>query len=202
MNFSYITLYVCSAVLKYLRIKRIIVKTLKENEPNVTKDVLLHQIFQEISDENIEINDDPYLDEIIPIPKRKLSKIRKIQKKWQWFFIVVLVICIIYVLFTQSEEQQPSNDTYTIPKAIQTSRQEKATEPLDVLNDEEKKVDIIIEPNPIQITEESPIVDNHIENKNVEKKSIDTKPKTVIKPEKPKSEKEKAKEALLRQMQN
>lgn len=178
-------------------------KTLKENNSKATKDVLLHQIFQEISEENREINHDRYLDEIIPTPKkRKLFKLRKIQKKWQGFFIVILIISIFYVLFSTDTQTEIDNDIYSVPQTKQKIMQVNKTESLDILQEVEKKVDIMIEPNSIQITKESPIADNYIEEKYVEEKSIDTKPKTIIKPEKSKSEREKAKEALFRQMQN
>lgn len=167
-------------------------KTLKENNTKVTKDVLLHQIFQEISDENKEINDDGYLDEIIPTPKTKLSKIRELQKKRQWFFIAILVISIIYMLFnmdpqsSQNEEQKINNNIYAIPKANQIVTQKEEIEPLEVKKEEAKNKHIIKKANPIQVIEKSSI----------------TKNKTVIKTNESQTEREKAKEALFMQMQN
>ncbi len=166
-------------------------KTLKANDSKVTKDVLLHQIFQEISEENKEINADNYLlDEIMPVPKTKLSKIRAIQKKRQWFFIALLVISIIYVLFstdtgpTQSEVQKSDTDIYTIPKANQITHQEEETALLNVLNEEAEDQNIITKINPIQI---------------IEKKEVKTQ--TVSKLKEPLTAREKAKEALFMQMQ-
>ncbi len=166
-------------------------KTLKENNSKVTKDVLLHQIFQEISEENKEIDGDNYLlDDIIPVPKTKLSKIREIQKKRQWFFIAILLISIIYVLFdtntgsTQNEVQKSDNDIYAIPKANQIAQQEEETVLLDVLKEEAEDHNIITKTNPIQI---------------IEKKEVKTQ--TVIKPKEPQTAREKAKESLFMQMQ-
>ena len=191
MNFSYIVSYVSLAVHHTQRIKRTILKTLKENNSKVTKDVLLHQIFQEISEENKEIDGDNYLlDDIIPVPKTKLSKIREIQKKRQWFFIAILLISIIYVLFntntgsTQSEVQKSDNDIYAIPKANQIAQQEEETVLLDVLKEEAEDHNIITKTNPIQI---------------IEKKEVKTQ--TVIKLKEPLTAREKAKEALFMQMQ-
>lgn len=163
-------------------------KTLKENN---TKDVLLHQILQEISEENKEINADNYLlDEIIPVPTTKLSKIRKIQKKRQWFFIAFLVVSIMYVLFntdtlsTQSEVQKSDNDIYAIPKANQITPQKEETALLNVIKEEEVAKNVITKTNPIQI---------------IEKKEV--KNQTVIAPKEPLTAREKAKEALFMQMQ-
>lgn len=183
------------------RIKRTILKTLKENNNKVTKDVLLHQIFQEISEENKEIGDDGYLDEIIPIPKTKLSKIREIQKKRQWVFIALLVLSIIYVLFntesqsTPDEEQMSNTDLYAIPKANQIEKQEAESEPLDVVKEETHNQNIIKKTNPIQVIEKSSVAENSIKEKKVEIQ-------TAISPKEPLTEREKAKESLFLQMQN
>ena len=160
------------------------------------KDVLLHQIFQEISDETNDMNDDGYLDEIIPIPKTKLSKIREIQKKRQWFFITFLVVSIIYVLFntdtgsTQDEVQKNNNDIYAIPKANQITQQKEETLILDVLKEEVENQNIITKTNPIQVIEK-----NSIEEKKVQRQ-------TSIEPKEPQNEREKAKESLFMQMQD
>lgn len=183
------------------RLKRTILKTLKENNNKVTKDVLLHQIFQEISEENKEIGDDGYLDEIIPIPKTKLSKIREIQKKRQWVFIALLVLSIIYVLFntesqsTPDEEQMSNTDLYAIPKANQIEKQEAESEPLDVVKEETHNQNIIKKTNPIQVIEKSSVAENSIKEKKVEIQ-------TAISPKEPLTEREKAKESLFLQMQN
>ena len=168
-------------------------KTLKETN---TKDVLLHQIFQEISEENKEIDDDGYLDEIIPIPKTRLSKIREIQKKRQWFFIGILVIMIIYVLFntdtesSQNKEQMTSKDIYAIPKANQIAKQKIESEPLGVLKEETQNQNIIKKTNLIiQVTEKNSI-GKELQNQ------------TDISPKEPLTEREKAKESLFLQMQN
>ncbi len=164
-------------------------KTLKENNTEVTKDVLLHQIFQEISEENKEIDGENYLlDDIIPIPKTKLSKIREIQKKRQWFFIALLVASIVYVLFTtdmestQSEVQKSNNDIYAIPKANQIVNRKEETALLGELKEDAESHDIKIKTNPIQILEE-------------------VKPHAINKPKEPQTTREKAKEALFMQMQ-
>lgn len=160
-------------------------KTSKENNSKASKDILLHQIFQEISDEDKEINGDNYLlDDIIPPPQTKLSKIRDIQKKRQWFFIVFLMLSIIYVLFNtdtgsmQNKEENINDDIYAIPKANQMMQEEAITQ------------NIIIKTNPIQL----------IETNRIQKKEVATQ--TIIESKKPQNEREKAKEALFMQMQN
>jgi len=172
-------------------------KTLKDNNTKITKDVLLHQIFQEISEENKEIDGDSYLlDDINPLPKTKLSKIREIQKKRQWFFIALLVVSIIYVLFstdtgsTQSEVKKNNNDIYDIPKANQINKKKEETALLNVLKEAAKDQNIITETNPIQI----------IDKIDIEEKEIKTQ--AVMKPKEPLTPREKAKEALFMQMQN
>ena len=172
-------------------------KTLKENDTKVTKDILLHQIFQEISEENKELDGEHYLlDDIIPLPKTKLSKIREIQKKRQWFFIALLVISIIYVLFntgtdsTQSEAQESNSDIYAIPKANQIDNRKEETTLLNVLKEEAKDQNIITETNPIQV----------IEKNDIEEKVVITQ--TVPQLKEPLTTREKAKEALFMQMQN
>jgi len=100
------------------------VKTLKDTNTKAKKDVLLNQILKEIAEENVEVHNDRYLDEIIPLPKTHLSDIRKMQKKRQWFFIVFLMLAIVYVLFDLRKESSVNEK-----KEVQTTR-EKATEGL------------------------------------------------------------------------
>lgn len=173
-----------------------ILKTLKENDTKVTKDVLLHKIFQEISDEDNDNSDDIHIDKTVPAPKTKLSKIREMQKKRQWIVIVLLVISILYLLFntttesTQNEKDQ--TDIYTIPRANQIVKQKKETVLLDVLKEEAKNDIIIEETNPIQIIQEDPL----------EEKEVYTEDQTVMKVKDPQTAREKAKESLFMQMQN
>lgn len=100
-------------------------KTLKRNRNTTSKDVLLHQIFDEISEEYKEVNGDGYLDEIIPLPQQELSKMRNIQAIRQWFFIALLSTAIIYVLFdtgpeeSKTEEQKVTQNNHTLPKINQ-----------------------------------------------------------------------------------
>lgn len=173
-------------------------KTLRENNTKTTKDVLLHQILQEISDENKEMNDDPYLDEIIPIPNTRLWKI---QKKWQWLLVSVLMISIIYMLFnidtksTQSEKQITHNHIYTMPKANQIRKQKVETEPLGSLREEAKNKNSIKRTTAIQTIEKVRIEKNSVKEKEIEVQ-------TATSPKEPKTAREKAKEALFMQMQN
>jgi type IV secretory pathway VirB10-like protein len=159
-------------------------KNSKENDTKVTKDVLLHSIFQEIADENIENSNGTHIDNISPAPKTKLSKIREMQKKRQWILIVILMITIIYVLFytdigsTQNKKDQSESDLYTIPKANQIVQIKEEPELPDVSKEEPKKRIFIEVTDPNQPIEKSP-----------------------LKEEGPKTEREKAKEALLMQMQ-
>ncbi len=115
-------------------------KTLKANSNNTSKDVLLHQIFDEISEEYKEVNGDGYLDEIIPLPQQELSKIRETQKIRQWIFITFLSIAIIYVLFAtgaeknEEEDQKVVLDRYTVPEVKKTVKKEVKESPLPILS--------------------------------------------------------------------
>lgn len=183
------------------RIKRTLLKTLKDNNTKITKDVLLHQIFQEISEEDKEINGENYLlDEIAPVPKTKLSKIREIQKKRQWFFIAILVISIIYVLFDtetpslKNEENKDDTHSYSSSKTNQISHQEEEqTSQQDI-----KKMPKLRKKIHIEVTE----------RKTTLEKPIQKQPQEIVlnlestELQQPQSEREKAKEALFMQMQN
>ncbi|MEA2047733.1 MAG: hypothetical protein U9O64_04720 [Campylobacterota bacterium] len=172
-------------------------KTIKEEQKKVTKDVLLHQIFEEISEEEKEMHDTGYLDEIIPSPKKSLSKIRKLQAKRQWFFIALLVSAIVYMLFnmkeepTQSSAPKISNDTYTVqlPQENYTVIKKEKNQPLNLFNQEVKEAPVIQTTTPVQT-----IAKNRIEEK--------VQDNIVLKTEEPQTQREKAKKALLLQMQN
>lgn len=107
-------------------------KTLKKNSDHTSKDVLLHQIFDEISEEYKEVNGDGYLDEIIPLPQEGLSKIRNMQAIRQWFFIALLSTAIIYVLVDtgsdtdekQTEVPKVAQDKVMTPKINQMIKSE------------------------------------------------------------------------------
>ena len=174
--------------------KRITMKTSKENDTKVTKDVLLHSIFQEIADENIENSHGTHIDEVSSTQKTKLSKIREMQKKRQWIFIVILLITIFYVLFytdmgsTQNKKDQSESDIYTIPKANQIVQIKEEPEFPDVLKEEPQLPDVSKKEPKKRIFIEVTDPNQPIE-------------KSPLKEEGPKTEREKAKEALLMQMQ-
>lgn len=156
-----------------------------KNNKQVPKDVLLHQILQEIEDEDKALNGDGYLDEIIPMPKTELSKIREIQKIRQWFFILLIMGSIVYFLFdtesTSDEEQKSKQPPVTIPKDNKIVK-------TDVKNK-------TITPGPKQIIETVPILLKHSDNiKKPEIKQLITHPTQTAR--------EKAIEALRLQLDN
>lgn len=159
-------------------------KTSNKHDNRFTKDVLLHQIFQEISDENRKSPHDTHIDDLVPDPNTKLSNSRKVLKKREWFFIVFFMIGIIYLWFnivtepTQPDEDRTKNDIYTTSKTDQIVQKKEDTRLPDVLKEKSKNHLVIEETDNIQIVQESsPEVED------------------------PKTEREKAKEALLIQMQ-
>ena len=157
-------------------------KTTKENDNRFTKDVLLHQIFQEISDENTQNPQSAPIDNLIHTPKKTSSTKGGFLK---WIFIIIFITGIIYLWFytvtevTQDKEVQTKRDSYTTPKTHQIVQPKEEIELPKVLKEESKNTHSIEETDSIQL-------------------KIETPPKI----EDQKSEREKAKEALLIQMQN
>lgn len=172
-------------------------KNIKEEQTKVTKDLLLHQIFEEISKEEKELYDTTYLDEIIPSPQQSLPKIRKIQAKRQWFFIALLVTGIMYMLFNmkvepqQSAIQNISHDDYTVqlPQENYTVTEKEKNKPLNLFNQASKEAAM----------SQTTTLPQTIEKKPLEEKAEDD---STLKVDKPQTQREKAKKALLLQMQN
>jgi hypothetical protein len=162
--------------------KRITVKTSNENDNRFTKDVLLRQIFQEISNENREIGPSTPLDDLIPTPENASPKKSAFLK---WIVIIIFVVGVAYLWFytvtevTQDNEVSTQDETYIPSKPEQPVKQKEVHEIPEVLKKDPKKTDTFEEKDSIQLIVETP-------------------PKI----ETPKTEREKAKEALLMQMQN
>ena len=156
-------------------------KTSKQNDTKVTKDVLLHSIFQEIADENRETSQSTAMDDLIPKPEKTSSKKGAFLN---WIFIVIVVTGIGYLWFytvtevTQDKEVQIKSDSHTAPTTDQIVQIKEEPELPDVLKEKPKKLLVIEVTDPNQPIEKSP-----------------------LKEEGPKTEREKAKEALLLQMQ-
>lgn len=148
--------------------KRITVKTSNPNDNRFTKDILLRQIFQEISDEH-KTNS---IDDLIPNPEKTAPKKSGFLK---WIFIIIFLLSVFSLWFytvtevTQQEEAANKAETYTLPQ----------NDPTIQPQEEPEKREMIEESDTIQLSVETPAV---IEDS--------------------KTEREKAKEALLLQMQN
>ena len=147
-------------------------KTSKENDNRFTKDVLLRQIFQEISDENRENSHSTPVDDLIDTHEKTSSKRGRFLK---WIFFIIFATGIVYVWFytvtevTQTKEVPTKSESYSAPATEQTVQpKEKPTKTLSL--DETDTIQFAVE-TPPQI-------------------------------EDPKTEREKAKEALFLQMQN
>ena len=167
---------------------------MKQQQDKFVKDKLLNEIFQEIADENAETDETPYQEEQSPDYSKKLSKKKNIQKIRQRVIIVLLVILIIFVLFNPNEETSDMNilddkkRMYNIPKANQI--------PIEVEERKDKKEILAKEEPMIKISESVPMLDT----KSIPEPTIEnTKVLTV---EEPKTAREKAKEILMKQMQN
>ncbi len=157
-------------------------KTTKENDNRFTKDVLLRQIFEEISNENKENSKSTLINDLISTHEKASSKKSSFLK---WLFIIIFVTSVSYLWFytvtevTQNNEVQTMSDSHTVPKSDQIEQQKEMIKLQDILKEESKNTHNIEETDSLQLT-------------------IVTPPKI----EDQKSEREKAKEVLLIQMQN
>ena len=154
-------------------------KTSKDNDDRFTSDVLLRQIFQEISNESETSN--AQIDDLISKPDTTSSKISGFLK---WLFFIIFVVGIMYLWFytvtevTQSNDVQIKSEDNTHNIAEQIILEKEVTEQPSILKEESKNTYTPRETNAIQLT-------------------IETPPEI----EDPKTERKKAKEALLLQMQ-
>ena|GEM_PF-5300451 len=160
-------------------------KTTNENDNRFTRDVLLRQIFQEISDENRENSPSISMDDLIPTPEKRSPKRNRVLL---WIFIIIFVTGITYLWFytvtevTQEKEVQTKNDSTPTPQPDQIKQivEEKEVIELPEVVKKKPKKHIIIE-----VTDPNDPIDE-----------------SLLKDEVPKTEREKAKEALMLQMQN
>ena len=158
-------------------------KTSKDNDKRFIQDVLLRQIFQEISDENRENSHSTLINDSITTTPEKTSSKRGTFLKWP--FIIIFIIGIIYLWFytltevIQDKEVQTKSHNYSPPKIDQEVQQKEMAKLPDVLEEEPKNTHTVEETGSIELI-------------------VKTPPET----EDPKTEREKAKEVLLLQMQN
>ena len=150
-------------------------KTSNPNDNRFTKDILLRQIFQEISDEH-KTNS---IDDLIPNPEKTAPKKSGFLK---WIFIIIFLLGVFSLWFytvtevTHQEEAANKGETYTLPQNDPNIQPQEVPE---VTKEEPEKREMIEESDTIQLSVETPAV---IEDS--------------------KTEREKAKEALFLQMQN
>ena len=154
-------------------------KTSNDNENRFTKDVLLRQIFQEISDEN---SQGTPMNDLMPSPEKSSSQKNSFLK---WIFIVIFLTGVIYLWFytvtevTQENEVQIAIESSTDPKTEQIEQEKEVIKLPDVVEEKPKKHIVIEVTDP---------------NQPIEGPSLKT--------EGPRTERERAKEALMLQMQN
>jgi len=155
------------------------VKTSNDNENRFTKDVLLRQIFQEISDEN---SQGTPTDDLMTTPEKSTSQKNSFLK---WIFIVIFLTGILYLWFytvtevTQESEVQIASENSTEPKTEQLEQAKEVVHLPEVVKEKPKKRIVIEVTDPNQPIEGPP-----------------------LKTEVPRTERERAKEALMLQMQN
>ena len=155
-------------------------KTSKENDNRFTKDVLLHQIIEEISNEHETAT--AQSDDLISIPKTTSPKKSGFLK---WVFFLILVVGITYLWFytvtevTQSNDIQIKSEHNTPNITEQIIPQKDVAKLPNILKEESKNTHALGETGTIQLT-------------------IETSPEI----EDPTTERIKAKEALLQQMKN
>lgn len=148
-------------------------KTSNQNDDRFTKDILLRQIFQEISEESKEESHISSVDDLIPTREKTSSKRGNSSK---WIYILIFVIGLIYIWFYTLTEVTQSHKA---PKTDPVVEQNKVTENLEISKEPFKNTHSIEESDTIRLIMETPV---EIE---------DTR-----------TEREKAKEALMMQMQN
>ena len=156
-------------------------KTSNQNNNRFTQDVLLRQIFQEIADENAEGTHSTSNDDLIHTPEKVSSQKGGLLK---WIFIIIFLTSVTYLWFytltevTDHKETTTKSGSLIVSQTDEIVQQEELNIP-DVLKVEPKKNQTLEEIDTIQLIVETP------------QQAEDTR-----------TEREKAKEALLLQMQN
>ena len=156
-------------------------KTSNQNDNRFTKDVLLRQIFQEISDEHEANSPSTPVDDLISTPDPKPAKKGAFLR---WIFIIIFLIGIAYVWFYTITEVTDQKKSTTISEQIvsktdQNIQKKEESKPQAALKEEDENHHVIDITEVIQTEDEVP--------------------PTI---EDTRSERERAKEALLLQMQN
>ena len=155
-------------------------RTSNDNENRFTKDVLLRQIFQEISDEN---SQGTPMDDLMTSAEKSTSQKNSFLK---WIFIVIFLTGILYLWFytvtevTQENEVLIASENSTESKTEQIEQETEVNELPDLPKEEPKKRIVIEVTDPSQPMKEE----------------------SSLKAEGPRTERERAKEALMLQMQN
>ena len=156
-------------------------KTKNKNDNRFTKDVLLRQIFQEISDEYEANSPGTRVDDLISTSNPQQAKKGGFLK---WIFIIIFLIGIAYVWFYTITEVTDQKKSTTISEEVvsrtdQNIQQKEESKPQAALKEEDEIHHLIDMTEIIQTKDEVP---------------------PTIKDTR--TEREKAKEALLLQMQN
>lgn len=152
-------------------------------------DELLNQILQEISDENGETNNS-YQEEKSQDRNKKISSSRK---NIQSIIISMIVIIILFVFFypnhktTKIDHNDTKEDMSDIPKANQLYKEQKHTE---LKTEKKEKLDTVVQSQ------------KTVEIMTSEEENTSAKEEKVLSGKNPKTEREKAKEILMQQMQN
>jgi len=175
---------------------------LKPQQDKFVKDKLLNEIFQEIADENTETGETSYQEEKNIDHNKKLTKKKTIQKIRQRVIIAMLVILILFILFSPSDKTNTTNvidgqkNMYTIPEANQVPTPEELKKAIE---EAKKEKEVLVKEAPvIEISEKAMLMDVPTPNaKPLTVEKQEEKPK-----EKSKTDREKAKNSLMQQMQN
>jgi hypothetical protein len=178
---------------------------LKPQQDKFVKDKLLNEIFQEIADENAATGDTGYQEEKSIDHGKKLARKRLIQKIRQRVIIALLVVLIIFVLFSPKYDTSDldiidnKKDMYIVPKANQISVEEEQREVKaeQEAREQKKEREKSAKKAPtIKISEKETIIDTKIIPE------PDTKNTQTLNIQEPKTAREKAKNQLMHQMQN
>lgn len=177
-------------------------KILKPQQDKFVKDKLLHEIFQEIADENAEAGSTGYQEEKNIDYSKQLSKKRTIQKIRQRIIIAMLVILIIFVLFSPNDEADSTDlldskqSMYSIPKANQITTEEEQRE-TDEAGKEALVKEVLAKEEPMIKTSETKMMPD---TKIIPK--VNTRNTPIPNVQEPRTEREKAKALLRQQLQN
>lgn len=184
---------------------------MKPQQDKFVKDRLLNEIFQEIANENAAADNTGYQEEKSTDQNKRLARKRLIQKIRQRVIIALLVVLIFFLLFNPNDDTSgpdiidSKTNMYTVPKANQISVEEEQREIKEAqkAQEEEKERQVKKEAAKKELIKKEPIIKISEKKTIVETKMI---PEADIKNtqpvQAPKTEREKAKNQLMQQMQH